>query len=226
VLLPESAASKVRARRDRAPPAAGAAAGACAARLLAPVGCTATRRLLAGGCLREPAVRPAATSAALLRPPLRRSHPPSAVTAALCFVAQWLPLAARAATYARLCLRGAAGSRGAPCLFASRSLPLRQINEGRVLSVGPGRRDKDGALLPLGAPRPPQSAVRGASRSACAARRVHGRPSFAARVWGAAGEGERHRVRAGAASARLWLTARCRLFLYRDDEILGLLKDE
>lgn len=27
-----------------------------------------------------------------------------------------------------------------------------QVNEGKVISVGPGRRDKDGALLPFGAP--------------------------------------------------------------------------
>jgi co-chaperonin GroES (HSP10) len=34
------------------------------------------------------------------------------------------------------------------------------VNEGKVVAVGPGRRDKDGALLPLGAPLIARSAPR------------------------------------------------------------------
>jgi hypothetical protein len=56
-----------------------------------------------------------------------------------------------------------------PQLLTRRALAAcrrRQVNEGRVVAVGPGRRDKDGALLPLGAP---TRAARSLARAAHAA---------------------------------------------------------
>ena len=40
---------------------------------------------------------------------------------------------------------------------------LAQVNEGRVVAVGPGRRDKDGTLLPVGARSRPRESRRALS---------------------------------------------------------------